>query len=359
MSLVGLNKTVNSSMVRQVGYRRVAPLYSRRVTSTGSFVLATQRKKPLSYRLCSVRQQSEETSTSKIQQEQQEEEEEQKIPQEIEVEAEEAKTVNGTTSSQPELEEQEQIPEEEQIPESEEETGEFKVPKGPKYLQLIASLSLRIKEEEQEEGEEELKKLEEEIQNLIKKSEDQENKREKSDTIASAAKEQFLRLQADFDNFRKRSSAEKSDAQSKERASLVEQLLPLVDNFELAANQIKINTEHEQKINDSYQGLYRQMVDIFRGIGISAVETVGSKFDPEVHEAIMREPNEEVPDGTVLEEFRKGFTIDGKLIRPAMVKVSFRDESEVSSSSDGSDWESEPENSADEKQQPENPEQQT
>jgi molecular chaperone GrpE len=85
--------------------------------------------------------------------------------------------------------------------------------------------------------------------------------------------------------------------------------------------QVKAETEAEQKINNSYQSLYKQMVDIMRGLGIEAVPTTGSPFDPEVHEAIMREPNDEVADGTVLQEFRKGFRLGSKLLRPAMVKV--------------------------------------
>lgn len=70
------------------------------------------------------------------------------------------------------------------------------------------------------------------------------------------------------------------------------------------------------------QGLYKQMVDILKGLGVDAVPTVGSPFDPALHDAIMREPNDEVADGTVLQEFRKGFRMGERLLRPAMVKVS-------------------------------------
>jgi molecular chaperone GrpE len=87
------------------------------------------------------------------------------------------------------------------------------------------------------------------------------------------------------------------------------------------------------------QGLYKQMVDIMKSLGVDAVDTVGSAFDPEVHEAIMREPNDEVPDGTVIMEFRKGFKMGERMLRPAMVKVSFTEgAAEVS----GADTDSEP-----------------
>lgn len=88
------------------------------------------------------------------------------------------------------------------------------------------------------------------------------------------------------------------------------------------------------------QGLYKQMVDIMKGLGVDAVETVGSLFDPELHEAIMREPNDEVPDGTVIMEFRKGFRMGERLLRPAMVKVSF---SEAPASVSSAETDSEPE----------------
>ncbi len=67
------------------------------------------------------------------------------------------------------------------------------------------------------------------------------------------------------------------------------------------------------------------MVDIFKGFGLEAVPGEGAPFDPEVHEAIMREPSSDVPDGTVLQEFRRGFRMGEKLLRPAMVKVSFQE----------------------------------
>lgn len=69
------------------------------------------------------------------------------------------------------------------------------------------------------------------------------------------------------------------------------------------------------------QGLYKQMVDIFRSFGVEAVPGQGSIFDPNLHEAIMREPDNSLPEGTIIQEFRKGFKIGDKLIRAAMVKV--------------------------------------
>lgn len=138
-------------------------------------------------------------------------------------------------------------------------------------------------------------------------------------------KEQYVRLSADFDNFRKRSASERDSLKLSVKGDTVSTMLPLIDNFELAKSQLKLETEGEKKIDAAYQGLYKQMVELFRGLGLEAVPGAGEPFDPEVHEAIMREPNEDVPDGTVLEEFRKGFKLGDRLLRPAMVKVSFSD----------------------------------
>lgn len=157
-------------------------------------------------------------------------------------------------------------------------------------------------------------------------------------------KDQYRRLQADFDNFRSRSDKEKQEAGQKAKMNIVQDLLPLVDNFELAASQVKTSTEGEEKINNSYQGLYKQMVDIFRGMGLEAVPTEGSPFDPEIHDAIMREETTEVEDGLVMQEFRKGFRLGDKLLRPAMVKVAYNESStsgtsasETASDSDAKD----------------------
>lgn len=101
------------------------------------------------------------------------------------------------------------------------------------------------------------------------------------------------------------------------------------------AVQIKPETPAEEKINDSYQGLYRQMVTLFQSLGLEAIPTTGTPFDPNLHDGIMKEETEAEADGTILEEFRKGFTISGTLLRPAMVKVAVNNSGAASSGGDG------------------------
>ncbi|KAJ8541677.1 hypothetical protein K7X08_002493 [Anisodus acutangulus] len=138
----------------------------------------------------------------------------------------------------------------------------------------------------------------------------------------NSGKEKYIRLQADFDNYRKRSENERLKIRTNAQGEIIESLLPMVDNFERAKRQIKLETEMEKKIDASYQGIYKQFVEIMRSLRVAAVPTVGKPFDPALHEAIAREESQEFSEGIVTEEFRRGFLLGDRLLRPAMVKVS-------------------------------------
>ncbi|KAL9242509.1 hypothetical protein vseg_016501 [Gypsophila vaccaria] len=135
-------------------------------------------------------------------------------------------------------------------------------------------------------------------------------------------RERVLRISADFDNFRKRTERERLSLVTNAQGELIENFLPVVDNFERAKSQIKIETEAEQKINNSYQSINKQFFEILSSIGVVPVETVGKPFDPMLHEAIMREESTEYDEDVIIEEYRKGFKLGDRLLRPAMVKVS-------------------------------------
>ncbi|PIN06609.1 hypothetical protein CDL12_20829 [Handroanthus impetiginosus] len=138
----------------------------------------------------------------------------------------------------------------------------------------------------------------------------------------SSGKEKYVRLQADFDNYRKRSEKERLTVRSDAQGEVIESLLLMVDSFERAKQQIKLETEEEKKIDASYQGIYKQFVEIMRSLRVAAVPTVGKPFDPSIHEAIAREESQEFKEGIIIQEFRRGFYLGGRLLRPAMVKVS-------------------------------------
>ncbi|KAA8519023.1 hypothetical protein F0562_016203 [Nyssa sinensis] len=135
-------------------------------------------------------------------------------------------------------------------------------------------------------------------------------------------KDRILRISADFDNFRKRTERERLSLVTNAQGELVENLLPVLDNFERAKAQIKAETEGEEKISNSYQSIYKQFMEILVSLGVVPVETIGNFFDPMLHEAIMREDSTEFEEGIIIEEFRKGFQLGDRLLRPSMVKVS-------------------------------------
>ncbi|XP_020212537.1 uncharacterized protein LOC109797050 [Cajanus cajan] len=138
----------------------------------------------------------------------------------------------------------------------------------------------------------------------------------------AASKERYLRLQADFDNFRKRTDKERLNIQSEAQQKVVEKLLLMVDSFERTKQQTKAATEKEKKIDVSYQGIYKQFVEVLRSHHVSVVATVGKPFNPLQHEAIAREESTEFKKGIIIKESRRGFMLRDKVLRPALVKVS-------------------------------------
>ncbi|KAH0937121.1 hypothetical protein HID58_004582 [Brassica napus] len=138
----------------------------------------------------------------------------------------------------------------------------------------------------------------------------------------SVERDRLIRISADFDNFRKRTERERLNLVSNAQGEVVENLLAVLDNFERAKSQIKVETEGEEKVTNSYQSIYKQFVEILGSLGVVTVETVGKQFDPMLHEAIMREDSAEYEEGIILEEYRKGFLLGERLLRPSMVKVS-------------------------------------
>lgn len=97
-----------------------------------------------------------------------------------------------------------------------------------------------------------------------------------------SGKDKYLRLKADFDNFRKRSEKDRLTLTSDVQGEVIESLLPMVDSFERAKQQIKPETEKEKIIDTSYQGIYKQFVEILRSLRVAVVQTVGKSFDPSV-----------------------------------------------------------------------------
>lgn len=139
---------------------------------------------------------------------------------------------------------------------------------------------------------------------------------------------QYMRIAADFDNFRKRTEREKGELELRVKRETLVELLPVIDSFDRARTQMKPQTEQEANIHQSYQGVYKQLVDCLKRIGVSPMYAEGQPFDPNFHDAILREPTDQYPEGTVIEELCRGYLLGDFVLRHAMVKVSTEPEGE-------------------------------
>ncbi|HWQ41123.1 MAG TPA: nucleotide exchange factor GrpE [Desulfosporosinus sp.] len=133
--------------------------------------------------------------------------------------------------------------------------------------------------------------------------------------------DQLLRLQADFDNYRKRTQKEKVELIKYASERVVGDLLPVLDNFERAASAAKVNPDFTA-FSQGVDMIFRQLEAALSKEGLKAMEAVGQPFDPNLHDAVLRVDSEEHPENTVVEEIQKGYYLKEKVLRPCMVKVS-------------------------------------
>ena len=132
--------------------------------------------------------------------------------------------------------------------------------------------------------------------------------------------DRLLRKTAEFENYRKRIERERQQVTESAAADLIEELLPLVDDMERA---LKADTggEGTAAYRRGVELIHKQMLELLRKRGVRPIETIGANFDPHFHMAVAHEPAEGRRDGEVVEEFRRGYMLGDRLLRPAMVKV--------------------------------------
>lgn len=133
---------------------------------------------------------------------------------------------------------------------------------------------------------------------------------------------QYMRIAADFDNFRKRQSRDHDDLKLQITCTTLSEILPVVDNFDRARQQLNPQSEEAQSLHRSYQGLYKQLVEVFKQLGVSPMRVEGEPFDPNLHEAVLREESHDHPEDVVIEELQRGYHLNGRVLRHALVKVS-------------------------------------
>lgn len=130
-----------------------------------------------------------------------------------------------------------------------------------------------------------------------------------------------LRTQADFDNFRKRAAREREEGMRYANVALMEKLVPILDNFELGLEAAR-KDQGAATILSGMEMVLRQLQDLLASQGVETIEALGQPFDPNLHEAIGQEASEEMAEGVVLRQLRKGFKLKDRLVRPAIVIVS-------------------------------------
>ncbi len=129
--------------------------------------------------------------------------------------------------------------------------------------------------------------------------------------------DRLARMQAEFENARKRAERDKLEYREIATGNVVEQFLPVLDNFELALN----STGSAEQLRSGVELIVKQMEEVLKGLQVNAVPAVGNEFDPRHHEALGTVEREDLPDQHVAEEIRKGYKIRERLLRPALVRV--------------------------------------
>ncbi len=152
------------------------------------------------------------------------------------------------------------------------------------------------------------------------KTSQKESKKDKKDTQIEELQDRVKRQMAEFDNFRKRSEKEKSKMFEMGAKSVIEQLLPIVDNFERGLAAVPEEARADAFV-DGMDKVYRQMTEMLGKLGVKPIEAVGCEFNPDFHNAVMHVEEEETAENTITGEFLKGYTYKDQVVRHSMVKV--------------------------------------
>lgn len=163
-----------------------------------------------------------------------------------------------------------------------------------------------IKQEASENTEENSEKNNSELDELQKKY----------DTL----NQQYLRLAADFDNYRKRQEHERDELLKFGTENALKKMIEVLDNFERGKKALE-NVEDCQTVKDSFDLVHKQVVEALTKLGLEVIETEGKAFDPNFHDAVMQTPTSDKPEHTIINELQKGYKMGDKVLRPALVNV--------------------------------------
>ena len=132
--------------------------------------------------------------------------------------------------------------------------------------------------------------------------------------------QQYVRLAADFDNYRKRQAQERESLLKYGSENALKKMIEVLDNFERGQKALE-KVEDCQTVKDRFNLVHKQVIETLEKLGLEPIETEGKEFDPNFHDAVMQTPNNDVPEHTILNELQKGYKLGDKVLRPALVNV--------------------------------------
>lgn len=192
-------------------------------------------------------------------------------------------------------------------------------------------MSEEVKDKATKTVDEELKDMAEKVKEESQAADDEKatdaalsDAQAKADEAIAEMQKKYTRLQADFANFKKRTANEKLQISEVVKLDVIQNVLPVVDNFERALNvpQDKM-TDDVKSFVSGYEMIYKQLLQVLEKEGVKKIDALGKPFDPNFHQAVMRVPSDEYDDDVVVEVLQEGYTLGDKTVRPAMVKVAF------------------------------------
>lgn len=164
-----------------------------------------------------------------------------------------------------------------------------------------------IEEQETEESQESIEEQE---------TKDSDDKKDKKDEEIASLKDQLLRAQAEFVNFRNRTDKEKAEMFGRGAVNVIEKILPVIDNFERG-----LMTADDSPFAEGIKMIYKQLMTALTDMGVSEIKALGETFDPEIHNAVMHEENPDAGESEITEELQKGYKYNDTVVRHSMVKV--------------------------------------
>ncbi len=173
-----------------------------------------------------------------------------------------------------------------------------------------------VKDEKTTEAKETETPVEEESKEEETKSEDNKKLQEAYDKL----NQQYIRLAADFDNYRKRQEQERENLVKYGTETALKKMLEVLDNFERGQKALE-GVEDSEKVKECFQLVHKQVWDTLSKLGLEEIKAVGEEFDPNFHEAVMQTPTTEHPEHTVINELQKGYKVGDKILRPTLVNV--------------------------------------